>query len=106
MRRVPVLIIAALLVSFCGREAAPPKPLSEPGEKLYTLKGKIVSRDSGDNTVTIDHEPIPGYMEAMTMSYSVRGSNVASLPPDGTRVDARLHVTETGYWLTDVKKVP
>lgn len=95
-----------LLHSFCGQEPAARKPLSEPGEKLYALKGKIVSRDSGDNTVRVDHEAIPGYMEAMTMSYSVRGADVASLPPDGAPVEARLHVTDRGYWLTDVKKAP
>lgn len=93
-----------LLLSFCTREPAARKPLSEPGEKLYALKGKILSRDSGDNTVRVDHEAIPGYMEAMTMSYSVRGADVVSLPADGASVEARLHVTERGYWLTDVKK--
>lgn len=73
---------------------------------MYTLKGKIVARDSGDNTVRVDHEEIPGYMQAMTMDYSVRGPKVAELPPDGARVEARLHVTGRGYWLTDVKKAP
>lgn len=104
MRRVPTIILATVLLSFCSREPAADKPLSEPGEKLYALKGKLLSRDSGDNTVRVDHEAIPGYMEAMTMTYSVRGVDVASLPPDGSPVEARLHVTERGYWLTDVKK--
>lgn len=104
MRRVPIIILATLLLSFCAGEPQAKKPLSEPGEKVYALKGKILSRDSGDNTVRVDHEAIPGYMEAMTMNYSVRGADVASLPPDGARVEANMHVTERGYWLTDVKK--
>jgi protein SCO1 len=104
MRRAPTIILATLLLSFCSREPQAQKPLSEQGEKVYTMKGKILSRDSGDNTVRVDHLAIPGYMEAMTMDYTVRGADVASLPPDGASVEATLHVTDDGYWLTDVKK--
>jgi protein SCO1/2 len=95
----PASAIAALLFLLnCGERESP--------ERLYELKGKIVSRDPGDNTVRVDHEAIPGYMEAMTMDYSVRGAKVGALPPDGTRIEAKLHVTESGYWLTDVKRAP
>jgi len=69
------------------------------------MKGVIVSRDAGDNTVRVDHQEIPGYMEAMTMDYSVRGANVESLPANKTPIEARLHVTDNAYWLTDVRKV-
>ena len=89
----------------CEKES-PPKPLSEPGEKLYDLRGRIVSRDAGDNTLRVDHERIEGFMEAMVMDYSVRGANVTSLPADNTTVEAKVHVTDRGYWLTDVKQVP
>ncbi len=105
MRRAAFLIALTLLVLSCsGSEKS--KPLSEPGEKLYTLKGKILARDAADNTLRVDHEAIPGFMEAMVMDYSVRGAKVTELPPDGSRIEARLHVTGTGYWLTDVKKAP
>ena len=40
------------------------------------------------------------------MDYPVRGATVQSLPSDNSRVTARLHVTDTAYWLTDVKQVP
>ena len=92
----------ALAVLACS-DSSKQKPLSEPGEKVYTLKGKIVSRDTGDNTVNLDHEAIPGFMEAMAMDYSVRGPKVAQLPPNGSRVEAKLHVTKDAYWLTGVK---
>jgi len=42
----------------------------------------------------------------MKMDYAVRGAEVADLPPDGKRVEARLHVTERAYWITDVKQIP
>jgi hypothetical protein len=101
-------LIAGIIVSLavaCAKEQVKPKPLSVPGEKVYTLKGTVVGRDIGDNTLRVDHLEIPGYMEAMTMDYSVRGAQVATLPPDKTPIEAKLHVIDSAYWLTDVRKV-
>jgi protein SCO1 len=104
MRRAVVVAVALLWVFACGEEK--PKPVSEPGEKLYTVRGVILSRDPGANAVHMDHEAIPGFMEAMRMDYNVRGADVVKLPPDRTRVEARLHVTERSYWITDVRPIP
>jgi protein SCO1/2 len=103
MRRAAFLL---LFVMVACSKANEPKPLSVPGEKLYALDGKIVARDANDNTLRVDHQAIPGYMEAMTMDYSVRGAKVAELPPDGTRISAKLHTTDSAYWLTDVRRAP
>lgn len=101
------LAVAALvLIALACAEVEKPKPLSEDGEKLYDIRGKILSRNVGDNTLHVDHEKIEGFMEAMVMDYSVRGAKVASLPADNSRFTARLHVTDGGYWLTDVKPAP
>ena len=100
-------VSTALLFVFlaaCADDAV--KPVSEAGEKLYPVRGVIVSRNAGANTVFMDHEEIPGFMAAMKMDYAVRGAEVEALPPDKSRVEARLHVTERAYWLTDVKKIP
>lgn len=105
MKRLAVAALAVLVslsVFSCTRE----KPLTEAGEKLYEVRGVIVGRDSGDNTIALDHERIPGFMEAMQMDFSVRGAEVTELPADRTRIQARLHVTERGYWLTDIKAAP
>ena len=98
------LLVLTLLVAACAGEEAP-KPLSEPGEKLYKVRGVILSRDASRNTVNMDHEEIPGFMAAMVMDYSVRGADVSALPPDRSRVEATLHVTERAYWITDVKTI-
>ena len=93
-----------LALLACSDAKTREKPLSEPGEKVYTLTGKILARDGGENTLRLDHEAVPGFMEAMTMDYSVRGASVADLPPDGTRVVTTLHFTNNGYWITGVKR--
>jgi protein SCO1/2 len=102
-------LAALLLVSLAcgdGRVKTAARPVSEAGEKVYVLKGTILSRDAEANSLRIDHEAVPGFMEAMTMDYPVRGSEVASLPPDRARIEARLHVHDDRYWVSDVKKAP
>jgi protein SCO1/2 len=105
--RLPLLLLVAVVAFACaGHESNAARPLSEPGEKVYALRGTIVSHDADDNAVNIDHEAIPGFMEAMKMDYTVRGASVAKLPPDGARIEAKLHVTDDDYWVTDIRKVP
>ena len=103
--RALTLLLTLLMLFACG-EKEPVRPLSEPGEKLYALRGTIVSRNASDNTLKVDHEAIPGFMEPMVMDYSVRGVKVGTLPADKTRIEARLHVTSRSYWITDVKQTP
>jgi len=104
MRKV-ALVVAMLFLAACANEKTTEKPVSEAGERLYVLRGVVVGRDAADNTLRVDHEEIPGYMEAMTMDYPVRGAAVASLPPDKSRIEAKLHVREERAWLTDVKPI-
>ena len=102
MKRLPLLVLLLAVFGACA-DNNPKQPLSEPGEKLYVMRGVIVARDVAGNSLAINHEAIPGFMEAMQMDYTVRGATVASLPPDKNRIEAKLHVTDRGYWLTDVK---
>ena len=104
MRRATVLIVILFFAFACGEEK--PKPLSEPGEKLYDIRGVVLSRNPADNSLRLDHEAIAGFMAAMTMDFSVRGADVKSLPADGKRIEAKLHVTDRAFWITDVKQVP
>ena len=104
MKLWSALFVLLLAVAGCADEQ--PRPLSEPGETLYTVRGVILSRDAAQNSLNLDHEEIPGFMTAMKMDYNVRGAKVAELPADKTRIEARLHVTPRSYWITDVKAIP
>lgn len=106
MKRIPLLVLFLAALAACTPKDEAPKPLSEPGEKLYTVRGVILSRDASANTLNLDHEAIPGFMEAMKMDYSVRGPKVETLPADGVRIEAKLHVTERSYWITDIQAIP
>jgi hypothetical protein len=98
------LTFALILALACGKASNSDKPLSVPGEKIYTLEGEILDHDHEENALTIEHKAIPGYMEAMTMDYIVRGAKVDTLPPNGTHIVATLHVTQDkGIWITNVR---
>ena len=105
-QRMKTLTFTLILALACGKAkiSNADKPLSVPGEKTYALAGKIVGRDASENALTIDHEAIPGFMEAMTMDYIVRGAKVEALPPNGTAITATLHVTDDkGIWITGLR---
>jgi protein SCO1/2 len=99
-----VVLFLVVLTGGCAKEQ--PRPLSEPGEKLHTIRGAIVSRNTGDNSLRLNHGAVAGFMEAMTMDFPVRGAEVKALPSDGSRIEAKLHVTDRAYWITDVKQKP
>ena len=102
MKRLATAVVLALLLACAEKE----RPLSEAGEKLYVVRGVVVSRNAADNSLKIDHEAIPGFMEAMVMDYNVRGAEVGTLPADKSRIEAKLHVTDRAYWITDIKRIP
>ena len=97
-----------LILAACSQDVKP-TPItetSEKGEKLYVIRGIVKSRNPNDNSLSLDHEAVPGFMGAMQMDYVVRGPSVDTLPKDNSRIEAKLHVTGTGYWITDVKPIP
>lgn len=107
MKRVGLYLLLILTVA-CSQEkpASAERPTSEPGEKLYVVRGIILSRNAEENSLHVDHEEIPGFMAAMQMDYVVRGAKIDTLPADKSRFEAKLHVTDNSYWITDVRKIP
>lgn len=87
-------LVAALsavpLIQGCKHKnpAAPPAGVTE----TYTVRGKVISTDTKTGEVTLDHEAVPGFMEAMTMPYKVANPNVLSELHPGDRITSRLQV--------------
>ncbi|MCU1328356.1 MAG: electron transport protein SCO1/SenC [Bryobacterales bacterium] len=68
----------------------------------YEGRGLVVAADPEHHTLTISHEAIPGYMDAMAMPFEVRGR---SLPP-GTNVTFTLVVEQRRSWIENVREAP
>lgn len=73
--------------------------------QVFQVRGVIVSVNAPDKTVRIQHEEIPGYMDAMTMPFDVKDTNeLVGLNP-GDAVTFRMLVTETDGWIEQIKKL-
>lgn len=89
-----VALIFALLLAVSCRPSGP--------EQRYELKGKVVSVDKRGSTVSIAHEEIPGYMDAMTMPFKLKDERLLKDLAEGDRVQATLVVAGLRSWLEDV----
>lgn len=63
--------------------------------KSYPLRGKIVATNAATGEVTIDHQAIPGFMDAMTMPYKLRDTRILSELHPGDLVTADVLVSQT-----------
>ena len=62
------VVLAAVFVSACGSRATGHATASAQARRL-PLRGVVVAAD-GDR-ITVAHDAIPGYMDAMTMTFAV-----------------------------------
>jgi Cu/Ag efflux protein CusF len=72
--------------------------------KHYRLQGVVVGLDPKVKTATIQHGPIPGWMDAMTMEYPVRSKSEFAKLHVGDRIAATVNVHGDEYDLTDINK--
>lgn len=66
----------------------------EPPAKIYKLHGKVISIDKLGHQLIIDHDAIPGFMDAMTMPYSVKDDAMLGQVSAGDEIEADLRVQE------------
>ncbi|HYP02164.1 MAG TPA: copper-binding protein, partial [Pyrinomonadaceae bacterium] len=87
------MAILILLVGtfLCGCAPSPPDP--NRGQR-YELKGKIVSFDKAQQQVIVQHEAVPGFMEAMTMPFTLREDSAFEVMRAGDLIQATLVVDD------------
>ncbi len=86
--------VAALMFGACIKEE----------EKRYELSGKVVAVDLKGHTVTVSHQEIKGYMEAMTMPFRLSEKDGFYLDKmnAGDKVQATLVVAGSRSWLENL----
>src|SRR5436309_11720593 len=87
-------LFALLALAACGHRAG--------NAQRYELKGTVISVDRRGETVTIAHQEIPGYMEAMAMPFKPKDHWVLDQAQPGNRIQATLVVDGLRSWLEDV----
>jgi len=87
-------IVAALIALACGDGEA------TSGES----RGVVMSLDVVAPTITIDHEPIPGIMAAMTMTFPVAPDVALEGIQPGDRVEFRVDRRGAEYVVTILRR--
>src|SRR5688572_19470600 len=71
-----------------------------PEARQYEVRGQILSVDANRRQVLVDHEDIPGFMPAMTMTYQVRDPELLQDKKPGDLFTATLVVEEVSGYLS------
>lgn len=88
-----------LLLGGCGKSPETGK------DKLYDVKGTVVAADPQKQTVTLDHEDIPGLMKAMKMEFKAADAKLLDGLRPGDAVEGKLKKDEAGgYVVTELRK--
>lgn len=99
-----IILAGILAFSSCHR--------SKSAAKRYPFTGRVVSIDAQAESAIIDGDAIPGYMDAMAMSYKVKPVATLSHLTPGDSISAEVVVQHDSdsemppdYWLENVKVV-
>jgi protein SCO1/2 len=87
------LLVVVLAGCHAGHQNSSATEAS-PSFKIYKLRGKVVSTNAGTGEVTLDHEAIPGFMDAMTMPYKLKDASIVSELHPGDVLTADLLVSQ------------
>ena len=93
-----ILLFALVSAVACGRA-------KEGAERRYPLRGTVSAVNRAVREVVVQHEPVPGFMPAMTMPFPIADDKALAVLQRGDLITATLVVGETRASLEDVKIV-
>lgn len=94
-RQTARLLLCTFLLAPAGCRQSKPALPSASTQRSFPVRGRVVATDPGTGQITLDHEAIPGYMEAMIMPYKLaQPETIGELHP-GDRITAHLVLDAT-----------
>jgi Cu/Ag efflux protein CusF len=105
MKTVPwiwlVVLVFPCLLAGCKESASDKQGAAD---KEYDVKGKVTEVDPKKQTVTLDHEDIPGLMNAMEMPFQVENPALLEGIKAGDKVQGRVKKGDASYTITHLEK--
>jgi len=89
------------IVMACGLAAG----CQSAPEKHYAIQGEVISVDAPQKLLTVKHGDIPGFMHAMTMTYTVAERRQIETLQPGDKISADLVVSDTKSRLERIELV-
>jgi protein SCO1/2 len=114
-RKLHLLIVIVLLIAgatacrgTAARSADDADLVARPDATQHPIAGKVVSVNAAQRKVTLAHEAIPGYMDAMTMEFRVKEGWPFGIVATGDELRGNLVVDGARSWIegVTVKKAP
>ncbi len=88
------IVLAAAFLGISGCRAPNPatndSATNNPAAKQYHIRGVVVATNPAKGEVTVDTEAIPGFMDAMTMPYTLQNPSIISELHPGDSITATL----------------
>jgi protein SCO1/2 len=76
------------------RQSAPAAPAAAAVTKTFKMRGKVVATDVASGQVTLDHEAVPGFMDAMIMPYKLADPAIIGELHPGDKITADVLVDQ------------
>ncbi len=92
------LYLLLLLAAGCAKN-------KETNLVTFPLRGEVVRIDTAKLTITVAHQAIPNYMNAMTMPFKVRERGLLLPLAVGDSIQATLAISRTESWLEQIAVV-
>ncbi|HVC09932.1 MAG TPA: SCO family protein [Elusimicrobiota bacterium] len=95
---VAAALAAAALAAACGKKPAP-------STTVYSTAGTVEQVRPSRLQIVIDADAIPGFMDAMTMGYSVKDASLLKGLKPGERISFKLVVTPREDYIRSLSKI-
>ncbi len=92
------LLCALLILAACGEQPAT--------VKTYAVRGVFIGPQYEGAAMLVEHERIPGYMEAMRMPFKVEASEALTGYNAGDKIAFTYTVTEEGGVASGIRRLP
>ena len=89
-----ITVVLLMILVSCSHES---------GQKKYNIAGDVLAVDSSAGQITLRHGEVPGFMEAMTMPYTVKDRDALQKLRVGDHIKAEIVVSKDGAWLENVR---
>ncbi len=97
-RVVVGVLLPVVVLAGCGAEPTT--------QQVYSVRGQFVSPAYGGEAMLVDHEPIPGYMEAMRMTFRLEDPAELHAVSSGDKIRFEFVVREDGAFARGIEVLP
>jgi len=104
-RRLFIGLVGLNLLILPKAKSGESSNATDTSEQVFPAKGVVRELSQEDRTITISHEAVSNYMQAMTMPFKVRDAREITGFHPGDEVTFRLHVTRTDSWVDQITRI-